>query len=109
MRTSDSVFKYAMRLAVVLGVARVLFGLLVLWMSKSSGEAHMLLLLDFVTIGVYFALSAVGLSMNIVDATDMRFLVISILVWTALGFLIGVVVGRWKRSQHGPADSGPIS
>lgn len=109
MRTGDNVIPYAARLAVALGVARLLFGLLVLWMSKSSGEAHMLLLLDFVTIGLYFALAAVGLPMSVADATDMRFLIISVLTWSALGFVVGVLVARRRRSRSATVDSGPTT
>ena len=55
----------------------------------------MLALLDLPTMGVYALGVYLGISVQIVDAFDVPFLLVGVVVWTILGWLIGWFVG-WR-------------
>lgn len=81
---------------------RIVFGLLLMGVQKSSPEGAMLVLVDVPTLGLYWLLSAAaGIHLDIVDAFDMRFFFLALLVWAMLGAVIGIVRLRWVLRTSG--------
>ena len=63
-------------------------------------DYHMLPLADIPTLGVYVLATFVGISVEIVNAFDVQFLLVGVVVWTVLGSLTGWFVG-WRRFKAG--------
>jgi len=91
-------------LALIAGILRLLFGLFAMLNAYFSPEAHMMAVLDFPTLGVYFLLAENGLPMSIRNAYDLRFLVVGVVVWMILGALAGLLWGLYATHREEGED-----
>lgn len=65
--------------------------------AEYNPEADMLALSDAPTMAIYVALSLLGFEVEIVNASDQRFLAVGITVWFFLGLLCGVFVSWYRK------------
>ena len=72
-------------------VIRLVFAGALALLSSASGEASILVILDFPTLGVYWLLQQLGITLGIRDAFDVRFFMIGLGTWAVLGYLFGYI------------------
>lgn len=75
--------------ALAAGFVRLLLGFGLMLMAVFWPESHMAAMLDFPTVGLYFALGAAGVPVAVRNAFDPIFLLAGVTLWAFLGGTIG--------------------
>lgn len=80
-----------------LGALRLLAGLALAVVSRTYPESNTLALLDAPTVGLYFLLAAMGVPVEVTDASDKTFLLVGTFVWATFGTLLIVGLSKLMR------------
>lgn len=89
----------ALRAALLLGLLRLLAGLGLMAYALWNPEAHMLALLDVLTVTVYLCSTVAGFPAEISDAGDLTYLLVGTVTWASLGAFGAVLIARFNRAR----------
>lgn len=78
----------------LLGSARLVLGLVVMWVAQSEPEIGMVVIGDLPTLLTYLLMKVIGRPNDIVDAGDMFFLTIACISWFFWGAIIGAMIHK---------------